>query len=58
MQKQEVRRSVRAKDVEVLEVYRRIMQARQKKRTPSKKERDAAWRILRERENLLKQLDS
>uniref|UniRef100_UPI00358FDC7B transcriptional adapter 3 n=1 Tax=Myxine glutinosa TaxID=7769 RepID=UPI00358FDC7B len=58
MQKQEVRRSVRAKDVEVLEVYRRIMQARQKKRMPSKKERDAAWRILRERENLLKQLET
>uniref|UniRef100_A0AAY4CBM0 Transcriptional adapter 3 n=1 Tax=Denticeps clupeoides TaxID=299321 RepID=A0AAY4CBM0_9TELE len=44
-------------DLEVMEVFRRIMAARQKKRTPTKKEKDQAWKALKERESILKLLD-
>jgi len=33
------------------------MAARQKKRTPTKKEKDQAWKALKERESILKLLD-
>ncbi|KAF3855897.1 hypothetical protein F7725_016620 [Dissostichus mawsoni] len=39
MRKQELRQRVRVSDNEVMEGFRRIMAARQKKRTPTKKER-------------------
>ncbi|XP_028855132.1 transcriptional adapter 3 isoform X2 [Denticeps clupeoides] len=57
MRKQELRRRVRVADLEVMEVFRRIMAARQKKRTPTKKEKDQAWKALKERESILKLLD-
>ncbi|XP_077990041.1 transcriptional adapter 3-like isoform X2 [Glandiceps talaboti] len=58
MKKQEIRAKVRVADNEVMEAYRRIQAARQKKRSPTKKEREMAVRALRERETLLKLLDS
>ncbi|TTB85608.1 Transcriptional adapter 3 [Bagarius yarrelli] len=58
MRKQELRQCVRVADNEVMEAFRRIMAARQKKRTPTKKEKDQAWKALKERERILKQLDA
>ncbi|KAJ8265358.1 hypothetical protein COCON_G00144570 [Conger conger] len=55
--KQELRQRVRVSDNEVMEAFRRIMAARQKKRTPTKKEKDQAWKALKERESILKLLD-
>jgi len=40
-----------------MEHYRRVTAARQKKRTLTKKEKDATWKALRDREALVKQLD-
>lgn len=57
MRKQELRQRVRVSDNEVMEAFRRIMTARQKKRTPTKKEKDQAWKALKERESILKLLD-
>eukprot|EP00064_Thunnus_orientalis_P011114 superscaffoldBa00001573_g11144 len=57
MRKQELRQRVRVSDNEVMEGFRRIMAARQKKRTPTKKEKDQAWKALKERESILKLLD-
>ncbi|MGH0126464.1 UNVERIFIED_CONTAM: hypothetical protein FKN15_028311 [Acipenser sinensis] len=42
---------------EVMDAFRKIMAARQKKRTPTKKEKDQAWKALKERESILKLLD-
>lgn len=44
-------------DNEVMEGFRRIMAARQKKRMPTKKEKDQAWKALKERDSILKLLD-
>lgn len=41
----------------LLEAYRKVQSARQKKRQPTKKEKDAVWKILHEREAIMKQLD-
>lgn len=57
MRRQELRQRVRVSDNEVMEGFRRIMAARQKKRTPTKKEKDQAWKALKERESILKLLD-
>ncbi|XP_062842500.1 transcriptional adapter 3 [Trichomycterus rosablanca] len=57
MRKQDLRQRVRVADNEVMEAFRRIMAARQKKRTPTKKEKDQAWKALKERESILKLLD-
>lgn len=57
MRKQDLRQRVRVADNEVMEGFRRIMAARQKKRTPTKKEKDQAWKALKERESILKLLD-
>lgn len=41
-----------------MDAFRRIMAARQKKRSPTKKEKDQAWKTIKEREALVKQLDT
>lgn len=48
---------MRIADNEVMDAFRKIMAARQKKRTPTKKEKDQAWKSLKERESILKLLD-
>ncbi|XP_061436479.1 transcriptional adapter 3-like isoform X1 [Lethenteron reissneri] len=58
MRRQELRARARVADTEVMEAYRRIMGARQKKRTPTKKEKEHAWKVLKERESILKLLDA
>uniref|UniRef100_H2YJT0 Transcriptional adapter 3 n=1 Tax=Ciona savignyi TaxID=51511 RepID=H2YJT0_CIOSA len=56
MKKQDIRKKIESANTEVMEHYRRIMGARQKKRTLVKKEKDLAWKALRDRELLIKQL--
>ncbi|XP_070586809.1 transcriptional adapter 3 [Erythrolamprus reginae] len=55
--RQDLRQRVRVADNEVMDAFRKIMAARQKKRTPTKKEKDQAWKSLKERESILKLLD-
>ena len=45
-------------DKEVCETYKRIAISRSKKKSPSKKEKDNAWKALKERETILRQLES
>ena len=45
-------------DKEVCEAYRRIALSRSKKKSPSKKEREMAWKALKDREAILKQLET
>lgn len=56
MVKQELRRKLQAADAEVMDAYRRITAARQKKKTPTKKEKEQAYKALREREGIIKTL--
>ena len=58
MARQEVRSRLAEADKEVCEAYRRIALARSKKKSPSKKDREMAWKSLKEREALLKQLEA
>jgi len=58
MARQEVRNKLQAADNEVMDAYRKISQARAKKKPPTKKERDQAWKALKEREIIIKQLES
>lgn len=58
MQHQELRKKLQVLDNEIMEAYRKIQASRQKKKTPTKKEKDQAWKLLKEREGLLKSLES
>ena len=44
-------------DQEVMEAYQRISAARSKEKAPTKKERDQAWKALKQREVILKELE-
>lgn len=57
MARQELKRKVAASDSEVMEAYRKIQVAKQKKKTPTKKEREAVIKTLKDREQLMKTLD-
>ena len=41
-----------------MEAYRRIQAARAKKKTPTKKEKDATVKLLKERESIMKALEA
>ena len=58
MARQEVRNKLQVADNEVMEAYRKITAARSKKKPPTKKERDQAWKALKEREIILRQLET
>lgn len=58
MVRQELRNKLVEADDDVMDAYRKISTARSKKRPPSKKEREQAWKALKEREIILKQLES
>ena len=45
-------------DKEVCEAWKRIALARSKKKSPSKKEKDVAWKALKDREAIIKQLET
>ncbi|XP_067124804.1 transcriptional adapter 3 [Centruroides vittatus] len=57
MAKQEIRKKLQVADNEVMEAHRRIMASKQKKRSPTKKEKELAMKAIKEREQILKQLD-
>ena len=44
-------------DKDVCEAYKRIALSRSKKKSPSKKDKDMAWKSLKDREAILKQLE-
>jgi transcriptional adapter 3 len=54
--RQDVSKKLEMADTEVIEAYRRILAAKQKKRSPTKKEREGAFKALKDREQILKQL--
>ena len=58
MARQEIRERLSVADKEVCETYKKIANARSKKKSPSKKEKDNAWKALKDRETILKQLES
>lgn len=43
---------------QILDIYRKMAAAKQKKRPVTKKEKDAAWKALRDREAIVKLLDT
>lgn len=58
MQKQELRQRAKVADAEVMDCFRKVTAAKQKKRNLTKKEKDLAWKVLRDRESILKLLDN
>lgn len=58
MARQEIQEKLKVVDEEVIETYRKITALKSKKKSPSKKERDAAIKALKERDELIQQLDS
>ena len=43
---------------QIIFLYRKITAARAKKKPPTKKEREQAWKALKEREIILRQLET
>ncbi|KAK3909477.1 Transcriptional adapter 3 [Frankliniella fusca] len=58
MAHQDLRRKLKQQDNEILESYRKIAAAKQKRKPLSKLERDAAWKAVRDREIIVKNLDA
>jgi len=58
MARQEIRNRLTEADKEVCEAWKRIALARSKKKSPSKKEKDVAWKALKDREAIIKQLET
>ena len=56
--RQEVNHKLEVADLEVIEAHRRIFSAKQKKRPPTKKEKESAKKAIKDREQILKQLQS
>ncbi|XP_052065069.1 transcriptional adapter 3-B-like [Mytilus californianus] len=57
MKKQDMKKKLAAADSEILEAYRKVQLAKQKKKTPTKKERDSVWKALKDRENMVKMIE-
>jgi transcriptional adapter 3 len=55
---QETQRKLQAADAEVVDAFRRMVQMKQKKRTPTKKEREMAAKALKDREAVLRSLET
>ena len=55
--KQEVKKKLVVADNDVSEIYRRFTQTKQKKKLPSKKEKEQATKALRERDAIVRQLE-
>ncbi|XP_067942135.1 transcriptional adapter 3-B-like isoform X2 [Watersipora subatra] len=58
MAKQDLKRKLATVDADVMEAYKRVVAARQKKRPPTKREKDTVMKALKERDALIKQIDS
>lgn len=50
MKRQELKHRAQVADAEVMEWFRKMMACKQKRKSPTKKEKEAAWKALRERE--------
>eukprot|EP00092_Neocalanus_flemingeri_P002430 GFUD01002599.1.p1 GENE.GFUD01002599.1~~GFUD01002599.1.p1 ORF type:complete len:439 (-),score=161.22 GFUD01002599.1:96-1412(-) len=57
MARQEIRNRLAEADKDVCEAYKRIALSRSKKKSPSKKDKEMAWKSLKDREAILKQLE-
>ncbi|XP_052229762.1 transcriptional adapter 3-B-like [Dreissena polymorpha] len=57
MEQQELKRKLATSDSEVMEAYRKIQLSKQKKKTPTKKERETVLKVLKDREQIVKALD-
>lgn len=58
MRRQELRHRCRIVDAEIMENFRKITACKQKRKSPTKKEKEAAWKALREREAIYRVLDN
>ncbi|XP_054276043.1 transcriptional adapter 3 [Macrosteles quadrilineatus] len=58
LEKSEVRKKLKAVEQEVVEVSRKILILKQKKKPIPEKEQESAWKLLNERKTLLKTLES
>lgn len=58
MRRQELRHRCRLVDAEIMENFRKISACKQKRKSPTKKEKEAAWKALREREAIYRVLDN
>lgn len=56
IRRQELKHRAQVADAEVMEWFRKMMACKQKRKSPTKKEKDAAWKALREREAILRVL--
>jgi len=58
IERQEIQSRLDAADEQVIEAYKRLVAAKSKKKALSKKEKDVCLKALKERDDLLKELDS
>lgn len=58
IKKQELKHRAQVADAEVMEWFRKMMACKQKRKSPTKKEKEAAWKALREREAILRVLSN
>lgn len=56
MRRQELKHRAQVADAELMEWFRKMMAYKQKRKSPTKKEKEAAWKALREREAILRVL--
>jgi len=56
IRRQELKHRAQVADAEVMEWFRKMMACKQKRKSPTKKEKEAAWKALREREAILRVL--
>ncbi|XP_005102557.1 transcriptional adapter 3-B [Aplysia californica] len=57
MARQDLKKKLQAADSEVMDAYRKIQNARQKKKSPTKKEKDAIVKALKDRDTIIKALE-
>uniref|UniRef100_A0A0B7AM17 Transcriptional adapter 3-like n=1 Tax=Arion vulgaris TaxID=1028688 RepID=A0A0B7AM17_9EUPU len=55
--RQELKKRLQLADSEVMEAYRRIQTARQKKKSPTKKEKETVAKVLKDRDAIIKSLE-
>lgn len=58
MVRQDLKRKLQQVDNEVIEMYRKVIAAKQKKKPLSKKEQETVWKALKDRDALLKSIDN
>ena len=58
MRRQDLRQKAKIIDAEIMDAFRKVAASKQKKKGMTKKEKDAAWKILRDREAVLKLIDT